>query len=71
MKVRLDLEFSEEQLTYFKRMFAVRGCLRDNPRKPWTDKEVKEVVKMMAKAIIDEEFTRGYGQVSLREGKML
>lgn len=50
MKIRITLELSKIQT-----LDLVGGRLRDDPRKPWRDKEIKEHIREMVQGFIDDK----------------
>lgn len=52
MRVRLDIELTDEEVARLQRKAILHGYSRENPRKAWTDKEKKEAARYGIEALV-------------------
>lgn len=56
MKVRAEIDFSPSELDRIAFEASRFGWMRENPRKPWTDKERKEAARYAIERIVALHF---------------
>lgn len=58
MKTRVEFEFTDEQVADMVRYCAIRGVLRDNPRKPMNKEEIKFFVRKAVNFMVFDELSK-------------